>query len=120
MAKQEGKERPDLLQELKYKIPDKIYIIAQEFLVIQTKEHGGGSFDFKESTIEIGIRDIETSPDYTFSILVHEISEVIHCFLNTRYHSYGSITDYKFVMDHKEFENHGMILAGILHNQILL
>ena len=105
---------------LKYKIPNYITVVHQKFKVIKDKAHGGGSFDCSKSEIIIGTRDLEISPDYTFSVLIHEISELIHVnLLNTRYTDYGTANDYKFFMTHKEFETHNAILSSIILEQLM-
>lgn len=104
---------------MKFKIPKKINVIGSDYEVIRNKKHSGGAFDTGNNTIEIGTRGLKKDPCYAFSILVHEISELIHVMLRTRYDDYSVTMNYKFFMDHKEFENHNQILSDIIYNQII-
>lgn len=104
---------------MKFKIPRIVMILGQKFDVIKEPDNGGGNFSLGDAEIKIGTKHFKKSPDYTFQILVHEISEVIHCIIATRYDDYSASNNYKFFMDHKEFENHNTILSGIIFNQLI-
>lgn len=104
---------------MKFKIPKKINILGSDYKVIREKSHSGGTFDTSISTIRIGTKTLKSDPCYTFQILVHEISELVHVMLKTRYDDYSVQGNYKFFMDHKEFESHNQILNGIIYNQII-
>jgi len=107
-------------QNLKFKIPKKITIGNQDFRVVQNKNQAGGWFDCQESVIGIGTRDIKTCPDRVFDFLVHEISEIIHVnVVLTRYNDHSAGDDYKFFMNHKQFQTHNSILSHVILNQIL-
>ena len=104
---------------IKFKIPKKINILGSNYKVIRNKSHAGGVFSTGDNTIEIGTRNLKTDPCWTFQILVHEISEIIHVMLCTRYDDYSVKGNYRFFMDHKGFDNHNQILNGIIYNQII-
>lgn len=109
------------MDSFKVKIPKSVDILGHKFKIIKNPKTNGGFFNIglDGNEITIGTLGMEDNPDWTFNVLMHEISEAIHCLLNYRYEAYGDIKDYKFVMNHKEFENHNLILSGILYNQIL-
>jgi hypothetical protein len=104
---------------MKFKIPKKVFIVDEYFNIIQDKTKDGGSFNFSDNTIKIGVKSLDVSPEYIFNVLIHEISEALHCKLNTRYSAVGAENDYKFILDHKEFQNHNAILSGIIIKNIL-
>lgn len=93
---------------------DKINICGYVFKIEWDKTHSGGSFFFNDRTIIIGSSRIKTNVEITFMILMHELSEIIHLIINTRYQDPSCDTNYKFFLDHKEFENHNTILSSVL------
>lgn len=99
---------------MKYKYPKKILIGHQEYNMIYDKKEGGGEFSLgfenENPYIKIGMRD---NGDF-LNILLHELSEVIHCLLNTRFKSDDNRSNYHFCYFHKEFTTHTEILAGVL------
>jgi hypothetical protein len=100
----------------KITIPKKIQILNITFDVILDKNSSGGAFCLsnEEATITIGSK--EKLPQMIFEIFLHEVSEVTHALLNTRY-SDGSVHgNWKFFLDHKEFQNHNAIVSGVLSN----
>lgn len=107
------------MKKLKYKIPKEIKILSQTFKVIKDNKTVGATFSCSESEIVLGTALHKKCPDDTFMVLVHEISEIIHCITCTRYDDYSTQDNYKFFMDHKEFENHNNILTSIIYNQLL-
>lgn len=106
-------------KELKFKLPTKIRVLNQDIKVSYDKSMTGGSFDLNQSEMSIGIKYIDTDPEYVFETILHEISEAIHVRFNTRYQAYGNERDYVFVEDHKQFQNHITVLSGIIHEQLL-
>lgn len=85
--------------------PKKIEVLSYTFKVIQDKSHAGGSFSFSDSEIVIGTKCLHTDPSYTFNVICHELMEIIHVALSTRYDDNSVGGNYKFFQDHKEFEN---------------
>ena len=97
---------------MKIKRLNKIQILNEEFKIKWDKSYEGGEFSFDDHTIGIGLQSV--SEIGIFNILIHEISEVIHIILNTRYTDYGTMRDFKFFQTHKEFQVHTEILASVL------
>lgn len=90
-----------------------------EFKVITNPKHNGGSFNLVgEGIIEIGTECIKEDPGYTFMLICHEIAEVIHVTMRTRYDDPSVSSNYKFFMDHKEFENHTRVFADTIQKFI--
>lgn len=104
----------------KFTIPSKLTIINEVFTVIQEPDKNGASFNYGDNTITVGTKLLEDQPAYVFEILCHEIAEVIHVKVNTRYEASGSEKDYLFNQTHKEFENHISLLTGIIYHQLLV
>lgn len=105
---------------MKIKKLKKIQILDLVFTVKWDNKHAGGYFSITDQKIEIGSRDLELDPNGVFNIIIHEISELIHCLTCTRYDDYSVQDNYKFFMDHKQFETHNRILSGILSKFIAL
>ena len=100
---------------MKFKKLKEIDIIGHTFKIVWEPKKFGGSFDFDGWVMKIGCGDIkENNPQITWQILMHEISEIVHAILNTRYVDRGTSEDYKFFMSHKEFQNHNTILSSIM------
>lgn len=49
-----------------------------------------------------------------FNVLCHELLEVIITVLSYRYSDPSTSTNYKFFMDHKEFENVVQIFSSVI------
>lgn len=103
---------------MKLRIPDKVQIREIEFTIVTNDKADGGWFDLSKSVIGIGTQNLSSNPGYVFMCICHEISEVIHVLLSTRYDDYSSQDNYKFVMDHKEFENHNALFSSVIKNFI--
>lgn len=92
------------------KIPSKINVGGTIFHIKKDKNIAGASFTFETRTITY---------NHTFSeneiktMLIHEISEIIHVTLGTRLYSPHN-DSYVFIMDHKEFQAHNDILVNTL------
>lgn len=98
-------------------IPKKINILGSDWMIIQDKNNGGASFTFKTYTITLGVnyKNVED----IFEILIHEISEIIHIVLCSRFDDRGN-DSYIFVMNHAKFQTHNEILVKtLLTNKII-
>lgn len=75
---------------------------------------GGGYVVISDEGNEIGISTSteKGDPFDLIEILMHELSEIIHILLRFRYDDPSVHGNYKFFMDHKEFELHNKILAN--------
>ena len=100
------------------KFPREISIASVKFIVKKDPTHNGGSFSFKDGTLIIGTECINEDPGYTFMVICHEISEIIHVAISTRYSDLSVESNFKFFMDHKEFENHNRLFAEAIRNFI--
>lgn len=97
---------------MKIIFPEKIEILSYTFKIKQEESHAGGNFSFVDSKIIIGTKCLNDDPNYTFSVICHELMEVIHVALATRYDDASVEGNYKFFQDHKEFQN-GISLFAI-------
>lgn len=96
---------------MKLKQLEQVSICGYKFKMIWNKAHSGGSFHIGDRKIEIGVSQLKANPEIVFMILLHELSEIIHMIINTRYDDPSVDGNYKFFLDHKEFENHNYILS---------
>lgn len=76
-----------------------------KFDVIQDPEEGGGSFSFPQNKITIGTKYLEKDPHSVWMVICHEVFEAAMTALNYRYADPSVEGNWKFFMDHKEFEN---------------
>ena len=88
-----------------------IEILGINFEITWDPTTNGASFDMFTQKILIGTQSPE---DWQWNLVSHEISEIIHCQLCTRYSDYSVGGNYRFSMDHKQFETHNMILISVL------
>lgn len=96
------------------KFPKSVNIISFYFDIITDDTIGGGHFDINESTITIGTKHLEKDPSYVFSVICHEVMEVISELTRTRYNDPSVDGNYKFFMDHKEFEMNIKVFSSII------
>lgn len=87
------------------KLPKYIYILSAKFDITYDKTHDGGSFSWGDSRITIGIKNIKKDPIYTFSVISHEIMEIILVGMGARFLSSRTFDNYLFNFDHQCFEN---------------
>ena len=99
---------------IKLKFLKEISILNNKFVIVWDKTHNGGSFNFAESKINIGIKCYKIDPEYTFGILMHELSEAIHAACGYRYDDGRIDNDYLFCFRHKEFELHNAVLSSLI------
>lgn len=98
---------------MKLKKIQKIKILNHTVQIEWNANENGGWFSIEGdgTNIGIGCKALSTEPERTYSTLMHELSELIHSLLCTRYTDMGADGDYKFFMGHKEFQNHNRILC---------
>jgi hypothetical protein len=87
---------------LKIKRIKKLKINCYEFKVIWNKEHSGGIFNYRDKTIDIGIK--LNNEDEVFMIICHEVMEIIAIEMNVRLSRPDCDSDYIFVYDHRQHE----------------
>ena len=102
------------IKTMKLNFIKKIQILSFDLSVKWDKTHDGGSFDLENSEITIGIKNYHKDPSYTFSIISHEIMEMILACMNARYSSSRMDNNYLFNFGHQTFENAIQIHAGAI------
>lgn len=92
------------------KLPKHVLICGKKFTLKQNKAHDGGSFDEATLTIEIGTLD----PDEVAENFLHEIGEAILAIRDFRFvpqkHELEN-GDYRFFLDHKDWQTFAKDLA---------
>lgn len=81
-----------------------IIILSNEFVIKYDNTHCGGSFSWVKSEIIIGVKSIKETPLYTYSIISHEIMELILVGMGARFYSGRTGDNYLFNFDHQTFE----------------
>jgi hypothetical protein len=82
-----------------------IEVMSSNFSVIWDKTNDAGSFSWSKSEITIGIKSIKKDPLYTFSIISHELMELILVTMGARFQNGRTGDNYLFNFDHQTFEN---------------
>jgi hypothetical protein len=90
---------------MKIIFPKEIFLAAHRFEIKENPEHNGGSFSLDDNLIEIGTLSMAKDPHYTWMVINHEVFEAAVTALGYRYRDASVDGNYKFFMDHKEFEN---------------
>lgn len=90
---------------MEIKLPKKISIGCFTFNVVADPKTSGGSFSLSKSEMRIGTKHIKDDASYTFNIICHEVLEACMVISNLRYDDTSVIDNYKFFMDHKEFQS---------------
>ena len=90
---------------MKIIFPEEVLIMCYKYKIIQNPEDGGGSFCTSKNEITIGTRDLATDSHYVWNVICHEIIEATMTVMRFRYPDSSAEDNYKFFMDHKEFEN---------------
>jgi hypothetical protein len=97
-----------------------IEILSFRFSIEWDDTNDGGSFNLAESSITIGIKSMDKDPLYTFSVLSHEIMEVVLLGLGARYSNKRTGDNYLFMFDHQTFENaiqiHAQAISKFISN----
>lgn len=103
---------------MQLKFPKKIIIGAMEFNIKYEKESYAGSFSYDDDEIIIGIKNYKEKPLYTLSVIIHELTEVLHCQMHTRFQPSDNLSNYLFSYSHKEHTKICQDLTGLLNNFI--
>lgn len=98
--------------------PKKVKILHSEFSVLTEDDSDAGSFDTLKCEIKIGIRSLRTDPSWTWNVICHEVMELCAVSLRTRYDDRSVDGNYKFFMDHKEFDNVTGLFSSVISNFI--
>ena len=91
-----------------------IEILSACFKITWDKSTDGGYFSWSDSSITIGTKSIKKDSLYTFSVISHEIMEVILTGIGVRFESSRTASNYLFNFDHQTFENAIQIHAQII------
>jgi hypothetical protein len=91
-----------------------ITILSNRFEIIYDDSHNGGSFNFSEGKIEVGVKSIDKDPLYVISIISHEVMEAILECMGARYADPRIGGNYLFNFNHQTFKN-----AIQLHTEIM-
>lgn len=104
---------------MKLKYPKKVQILSYEFNVVYNKQEWGGEVHWEERRITIGTASLKVGDASTvFDTICHEVMEVITNITNTSHLDRGTTYDYKFVMDHKEFQTNISIFSYVIQKFI--
>ena len=103
---------------MKLKLIKEVEILASKFTILYDKNSDGGSFNWANTEIKTGIKSIQKDPSYIFSIISHEIMEVILVSMGARFQSGREQEGYLFNFSHQTFENaieiHSMALSKFI------
>ena len=97
------------------KLPKNIVILSNNFKITYNKNSNGGYFSWKDNILEIGTKDLNDNPIYVYSVISHEIMEVILVGLGGRFENNRTMNNYLFNFDHQTFEN-----AMQLHSECMI
>lgn len=82
-----------------------IEILSAKFKLVWEKNNDGGSFSWASAEIKIGIKSVKTDPLYTFSVISHELMELILTGMGGRFENGRTHDNFLFNFDHQTFEN---------------
>jgi len=99
---------------MKFKFPKKITIGDVVWKIKYLKDYAGGSFLYKDHTINIGIKHYKNNPTRTLNVIIHELKEIIQVENDTRLERGNNDSDYVFVYGHREHTDICRRLAGLL------
>lgn len=105
---------------LELKFIKSIEILSSRFDITWDKTTDGGSFSWNNNSILVGVKSYKKDPLYTFSILSHEIMEVILTGMGGRFDNLRTGDNYLFNFNHQTFENAIQIHAQCLSKFICL
>lgn len=94
----------------------KVRINCRDFSIEWSKKTSGGSFNFTDRVITIGLKhNIETE---IFEVLCHELMEIVMCEMYVRLSRPDCDTDYIFVLDHRQFSSAVNMFSGLINQFI--
>ncbi len=99
---------------MEIKFIKKVEILSCNFDIIWDKTSDGGSFDWHNNKIIVGVKSYKKDPLYTVSILSHEVMEAILVGMGGRFANGRTMDNYLFNFCHQTFEN-----AIQMHTQVL-
>jgi hypothetical protein len=90
---------------MKIKQIKEIEILSCKFIIKWDKTTDAGSFSWSNNSLMIGIRNYKYDSLYTFSVLSHEIMEIILTGMGARFDNSRTNDNFLFNFDHQTFEN---------------
>ncbi len=103
---------------MKYKYPKTIIIGPHEWQMKYDKTKADGEFSYpyknEKGFIRIGMRDCKADSGDFLNILIHELTEIIHVEMGTRFKAPDNLSNYHFCYNHREYTTYCATLAGIL------
>lgn len=94
--------------------PDTIDVMCYKFKIITDETRGGAEFCFKSETITIGTNKLKENPEIVFMYICHELLEICYESMSLRYRDASVDNNWKFFMDHKEFENSTSLFSSLV------
>ncbi len=88
--------------------------MSSNFNVVWDKTNDDGSFSWSNCEIKIGIKSYKKDPLYTWSIISHEVMELLLGTMGGRFINGRTGENYLFNFDHQTFENAIQIHTAIL------
>ena len=92
--------------------PESITIASHKYTKELKEDYDGAAFFTGECRLEIGTKSLATDPGYTWMLICHELMAICCVVTNVRYND-TSVTDYLFVMSHKQFETAVCLFAQV-------
>jgi hypothetical protein len=87
------------------KFPSSIIVGSFLYNVEIVPEEDGAMFDAGQFLLRIGTKSLDSDPNYVWMVINHEIMEMVFANMGVRYADPSVRENWKFFMDHKEFEN---------------
>ncbi len=103
---------------MKLNLLKEININSIKFNITWDKLSDGADFSIGNGTIRIGIKSLKQDPLFVFSILSHEIMEIIYVLLGCRFVNGRTGDNYLFNFDHQSFENSIQIYSQTINQFI--
>ena len=101
---------------MKVKRIKKLRVNSYDFNIKWNKEHSGGSFNYTEKMIDIGVKNVPESE--IFLVVCHEVMEIVSFEMNIWMRRPDCDSDYIFVYDHRQYETMMNMFSGLIQNFI--
>jgi hypothetical protein len=94
--------------------PEHVDVMCYKFKVLTDDSRGGAEFSFATKEITIGTKGLKDNPEEVFMYICHELLEVCYEAMSLRYSDASVNGNWKFFMDHKEFENSTSLFSNLI------